>query len=389
MTFRKTIFWLHLAAGVSAGLVIGIMSFTGAVLAFEKQIIARAERDVACVTSPTPGAPCLPLDELQEKFREAQPGIRPTAISVSADPAAAVTFTVGREGTYYLNLYTGEVRSAGAQGIRTFMRQMEDWHRWLARSGDSRTTGRAITGACNAAFFFLAVSGLYLWWPRKWRTKGLKRSLWFVRDATGHARNWNWHNMIGFWFWPVLIVLTASGIVMSYRWANNLVYQAAGETPPAQGAPNAPPLEVSQPVPGTRPLGHAALLATAQKAFPAWETITLRLGGPRGADRAGPAPVMLSIKEPGAWPRTASTALTLDPFTGTVLKREGFADLTTGRQARTWLRFLHTGEALGLVGQFVAGLASIGGCFLVYTGWALAWRRFFGRKPASTQSSSS
>jgi uncharacterized iron-regulated membrane protein len=40
------------------------------------------------------------------------------------------------------------------------------------------------------------------------------------------------------------------------------------------------------------------------------------------------------------------------------------------------LRFLHTGEALGLPGQAVAGIASLGATLLVFTGLSLALRRF-------------
>ena len=56
MTLRKFIFWLHLIAGLGAGLVIAIMSFTGTALAFEKEIIAFAERDLRHVALPTPNA---------------------------------------------------------------------------------------------------------------------------------------------------------------------------------------------------------------------------------------------------------------------------------------------------------------------------------------------
>jgi uncharacterized iron-regulated membrane protein len=42
------------------------------------------------------------------------------------------------------------------------------------------------------------------------------------------------------------------------------------------------------------------------------------------------------------------------------------------------MRFLHTGEALGWPGQLLAGLFSLFSVVLVYTGFALAWRRFFG-----------
>jgi uncharacterized iron-regulated membrane protein len=58
-----------------------------------------------------------------------------------------------------------------------------------------------------------------------------------------------------------------------------------------------------------------------------------------------------------------------------VVRWEPFSSFTKGRQLRSILRFAHTGEVGGIVGQTVAGLVSLGGCFLVYTGLALAWRR--------------
>ena len=39
------------------------------------------------------------------------------------------------------------------------------------------------------------------------------------------------------------------------------------------------------------------------------------------------------------------------------------------------MRFLHTGESLGVLGQLVAALASLGGAVLAVTGIALSLRR--------------
>ena len=61
---------------------------------------------------------------------------------------------------------------------------------------------------------------------------------------------------------------------------------------------------------------------------------------------------------------------------------EPFEALSTGRRVRSIARFLHTGEALGFAGQTIAGLVSLGGAFLVWTGLALAYRRFFSRTHA-------
>ena len=393
MTLRKFLFWLHLIAGLGAGLVIAIMSFTGAALAFEKEIIAFAENDVSRMAPPTLDASRPSLDEILQRVRTAQPDARPTSITVTSDPTSAIALALGRDSTIYADPSTGNVRTSPAPRTRSFLRLMNVWHRSLALSGDQRPLGRALTGACNAAFLFLALSGLWLWWPRKWRTKGLKRSLIFLRGTTGKARDWNWHNVIGFWSLPILVALTTSGMVISYRWANNLVYQLAGETPPVQGqgaaggrGANAAE-KIPPPSPDARPLGSDALIASAQKNFPAWETITLNLASRSASEiEISRAPVTLSLRLPGTWPRTATTTLTLDPFTGAPLKTETFADLTPGRRARTWLRFLHTGEALGWPGQLVAALASLGACVLVYTGFALAWHRFFIRPKEQKQS---
>jgi uncharacterized iron-regulated membrane protein len=388
-TFRSILFWLHLAAGLVAGIAIGIMCFTGTVLAFEREIVAWAERDVRRVTPPADGAARLPLPELVARVRAARPEAKLASVVISADPREAVTFPLGREGALYADPHTGEVRSAATTRTRDFMRLMTDWHRYLAQTGDQRPLGKAINGACNIAFCFLAVSGLYLWLPRSWSWRGIKAIALFNWRLTGKARDFNWHNAVGLWSAPVLIVLTLTALPISYRWAGNLIYTLAGETPPAPAGPGSsatPAATAPKPsdrkaadhaaVEGVRSLDYDALLAAAQNLAPGWELLTLQLNN----DPAGRSsrPAQITVKQAGSWPRTATTALTLDPYSGAELKREGFGSFSTGRQIRTWTRFLHTGQALGWGGQFIAGLACLGGCFLVYTGFALAWRRFFG-----------
>ena len=90
---------------------------------------------------------------------------------------------------------------------------------------------------------------------------------------------------------------------------------------------------------------------------------------------AAGAPVVYTIdRGDGGQPQLRGT-LTLNAATGDA-KWEGFDAQSAGRRARAWLRFLHTGEAAGLIGQTIAGLVSAGAVVLVYSGFALSWRRF-------------
>jgi uncharacterized iron-regulated membrane protein len=302
-------------------------------------------------------------------------------VTVFSDPTEIVEVAFGRDGSCYANPYTGEVHAPGAARWRAFFLTMENWHRFLGRSGGQRAVGKAVNDVGNAAFLFLVLTGLILWWPRKRKTKGLKRSLWFLRGTTGRARDWNWHNVIGFWSAPILIILTGTAVVMSYRWANDLVYRVTSSPVPAQREPESP--VILPPQPETQPLSFDALLATAQGQYPAWESVTLRLGNaprPLADGRPGLPPAVVWVKERNSWPLFARTMLTFNPFTGEVLSRDAFADGSPGRRLRSWIRFLHTGEAFSLTGKFFAAVASLGACFLVYTGFAMSYRRFFLKK---------
>lgn len=408
MTLRQTLFWLHLAAGLISGVVIAIMCFTGTVLAFEKEIVAWSERDARRVEAPHAGASRLPLDTLQQKLRAAHPESRPMSIVLQNDPLAAVAFPTGRTGGFYVNPYTGEVRQPNSVAMGRFMQFMVEWHRYLGFHGEvSRPRGKLINGVCNVAFLVLAITGLYLWMPRSWNWRALRPIVWFRQNSSTKARDFNWHNSIGFWTAPVLIVLTLTAMPISFRWAGNLLFTVTGTPLPAAttggqsaGAGAAAPAGISPATLDARTLTLDELVTAAGKQMPEWKTITLRINNgaaPGGRDgtgaqgssprpdsappqaRSDPQPATLTVRENASWPRTATTTLTLNPFTGDALRRAGYAEMNAAQQVRAWTRFLHTGEAVGKGGQFIAGLACLGGLFLVYTGFALSWRRFFGR----------
>jgi uncharacterized iron-regulated membrane protein len=364
---RTVIFWLHLAAGVAAGLVILVMSATGAVLAFKPQILNRIDRRVRFV-EPT-GSSRLSPSQLLAAARSARPDIQPASLVFDRDPASAVALSLGREGTIYVNPYTGAVLGEGSARAQRFFRSNEDWHRWLSVSGENRAAARSATGAANLAFLVLAITGLFIWWPHKWLPQHVKAILFFKRTQTGRARDFNWHNVIGFWSAPVLIVLTATGVAMSYPWANRLVYQLAGSPLPA--AREAAGRERAA-RPAELPDNLDRFWTRAEEHLPTWQTVTMRL-----PDRPG-APVSFTMNDAQHWNSFARSQLTLNPVTAEVIRWEPYADTSRGQQWRGWIRFGHTGELGGVVGQFLAGMASLGGVFLVWTGLALALRRLVG-----------
>ena len=377
---HKIIFWSHLLAGVVGGTVIFIMSATGVILMYEHQLVEYAEQDVREVVPPGANAQRISLDELVAKARAQNPKAQPTGVVLRNEPTASVAVGFGRAGATYMNPYTGLILGSESK-LHDWFHDVVDWHRWLGTEDEGRVTARAITGACNLAFFWLAITGIYLWWPRSWHWRGLKPSVLFNFHLRGKARDWNWHNVIGFWSSSVLIVLTLTAAVMSYPWANDLLYTLTGSEPPPRAQAPGPAAQAQQRRGASaetrerKPMASFdAFLARADQQVPGWVMMSMRLP-PRGD-----GPVTVLIQEPTAPHMFARSQLALNRSSAEVIKWEPYADASLGRKLRVWVRGLHTGEALGFAGQTVAGLASLGGCFLVWTGFAMAWRRFRYRK---------
>jgi uncharacterized iron-regulated membrane protein len=386
MKLRSLIFWPHLIAGTLAGSVILLMCVTGVLLTYERQLIAWADSGFVSLR-PSPETVPLSMDALLARVRETHPGLAPTAITLRADADAAVTVTAG-ERTLYLDRYSGAViGEASRGGVRAFMSNLRAWHRWFAVEGDSRPIARAITGWSNFIFLFIVMSGVYLWFPRKWAWVQVRNVVFFNRRANGRARDFNWHNVIGSWCAIPLFVVVLCAMPISFGWFNAFVYRAVGEEPPQRPGTAAAPSRSAQPPPRraraadqrSKPAedsprsqlpGLAPLWTRAEAHVPGWRTISLRI------PPSPSAPVAFTIdKGDGGQPHLRST-LTLDSRTGAVVSYEAFSDLTLGRRIRNTMRFAHTGEVLGIPGQTVAGVVSAGGAVLVWTGLALAFRRF-------------
>jgi len=374
---RNLLFWTHLVAGVAAGAIVLMMSATGVLLTYEKQVVAWSERGYRSAPPRTEAAR-LALDEVAAHVHAWRPDAAVTGVTVRSDREAPLMVALAPSGMVFVNPYTGQVLGEGNQRVRGFFRAVTDWHRWLAMSGEARATGRAITGAANLAFLVLVVTGAYLWIPRAWSRASVRAVLWFRGGLRGRARDFNWHNTFGAWSVVPLFLIVVSGAVISYPWATSLVYRVTGNEPPAPQPRPVTPAARGQRPPQADFSSLDPLIAVAAGQMPGWQSIAVRVP----VSSAETVTLMLD-RGNGTRPDKRAT-LVLDR-TGRIVRWQPYASQNGGQKARAWLRFLHTGEAGGVIGQAIAGLASAGAVVLVYTGLALAWRRLFGKKSSSSR----
>ncbi len=385
---RSIFFWAHLAVGVVTGLVVLVMSATGTAMTFQRQLLDwSASRQMA---APAPGAVRLPLDSLLAVATAALGPDRPiSAITVKADASKPVTLGLAARRYAYVNPYTAQLIPAST-GLQTFYFEMERWHRAMGMAEGLRgKPGVTITGASNLAFLFLILSGMLLWIPRQASWRAVRAVLLFERGVSGRRRDWNWHHVLGIWAAPVLVLLVVSGVFISYQWPTAMLERVVDGAParasavggagagasgsaargaggPARGdagsatTPDAP----------VRPFSLDMIAARAGAHVPEWRTVQIRM--PRTAE----APMTASVSTTTAIRPDRRVALSFAAGTGAMTVEPGYATLSGARRIRAWMRGVHTGEAGGVAGQAAAGLACLAAVVLVWTGIALAWRRF-------------
>ena len=412
MTFQKFLFWVHLVAGLLAGGVILSMAVSGILMAYEPQLVEWAEKDRRIVAVPAPGAERLSLDSLSALAAASAPGKRFSGLTVQSDPAASVSVAFGRDGgNVYVNPYTGAVLG-GDSRMHGFLHAVEEWHRWFG----VREIGKRITGAAVLLFSLLLISGLYLWFPRRLTRAAFRTSAVPKFNLKGRARDWNWHNTVGFWAAPLILVTTLTGTVIAYRWASDILFVLTGNEPPPRppeatqggqggkgvkagqamqggakperrvaeaGSPGAASASANGPeASAERPRKEGpvranldAFLSRADALAPGWAAVSFRLPQKPGG------PVTASIVMTGA-SKYARSQLSLDAATAEAVKWEPYAEQNLGRRLRGWIVPVHTGRAGGPVGQFFALLSASAALLLVWTGVAMAWRRFTKRSGA-------
>src|SRR5262245_29695123 len=100
MKLRTLLFWPHLIAGVVAGAVILVMSVTGVLLTYERQLVDWSNSDYRSMP-PSAGAARMPIEDLLAGLAQAR-GVAATSVEVGADAGDPVVVSAG-QASYYVD----------------------------------------------------------------------------------------------------------------------------------------------------------------------------------------------------------------------------------------------------------------------------------------------
>ncbi|HEY0662882.1 MAG TPA: sulfite reductase flavoprotein subunit alpha [Lysobacter sp.] len=370
---KKFWFQTHWLLGITAGVVLALVGVTGAIQSFEHKILKAINPGVITVT---PRGAALSPEALVARIREQQPDAKLQSLALSADPreTAKVGFApkpdAPRSGpggrprgeSRYVDPYNGDLlpKPRGEGFFRTTMQL----HRWLAAD----EVGKQIVGFSTLVLVLMALSGLYLRWPRRWRD--LRVWLWLDWRQRGRNFLWHLHSTIGTWVLACYLVMALTGLWWSYDWYRDGLNAMAGvpAQPQARGeggkrdgaerkAPDAKPAHAPQP-------DVAAAWRVFEQAAPAWSTATMQW--PR--DDGG---VQFRYLDADPAHERATNQIELDARTLAVIKHERYDDKPTAQQLLGSMFALHRGSYFGTVGVVLFMLASLLMPLFAVTGWML------------------
>lgn len=364
---RKILFQTHWFLGITAGLVLALVGVTGAMLSYEHAVLRAINPGV--MTVQPGGRTPLPPAELLARVAGEAPGRAVQSLTLSAEPtdAARVGFAPApgappgpggrpRGETRWLDPYTGEL--LGQPRGEAFFRTTMQLHRWLA-AGEP---GKQIVGASTVALVFFCLSGLYLRWPRRWKSP--RAWLLFDPALTGRRFLWHLHSVVGTWLLVPYLVMALSGLWWSYGWYRDGVNALAGM--PAQAMRGGPGAAAGGRDVGPAPwIDVAAAFAAFDGQVAGWSTRTLRLPQSAGA------PVEFTYLDRDPPHERANNRLALDAGTLAVGLHERFEARPPGQRFVAAMFPLHSGSYFGQAGLLVFCLASLVMPLFTVTGFQL------------------
>lgn len=243
---KRVTSWLHLWLGLVSGLILMAVTLSGTVFVFVDEIIDCYGGDAKYVTVPANGKK-LSTDELLAKFKEQVPENRafyfdtykegnrsfriasaslpPTDISKKEKTAGKAKKERGPRGIFsyhYLNPYTGKV--LGSTKSYEFFYVVAHIHAQLLLN----KFGKTVVGIASIIFFIQLIGGLILWWPKKWN-KSTKTAAFKIKSGTKwRRRNYDLHNVVGFYVVIPAIFLTITGLIMAYQILTDLTMKTFG-----------------------------------------------------------------------------------------------------------------------------------------------------------------
>ena len=315
---RRVMLWIHGWIGITLGAWLAIVGLSGSVLVWRAEV--QPQLQARQMTVPA-RATQVPLQTVFRAVETAYPGQRVARIFLPRAPRRTIEVDLsGPKRSVFVDPYSGAIVAQSGQ-TRSFYDWADELHvRLLA--GD---VGHFLVGIGGFALLTMALGGLCLWWPQR---AGWRQALVPKLATNWRGRNSELHRAFGFFACLLLMLCSVTGIA--------LVWKDQTSRALALVLPNRRDAKVSRAQVGPwLPLDDLAARALA--ALPGGEISRITWPKKKGAS------LVMRVRMPGELNPAGNSAVSLDPTSGRVLKREDGREADALARAMNLRYPLHTG----------------------------------------------
>ncbi len=374
---RKFFNDVHLWLGLSSGLIVIAVCFSGTVYVWNTELTEASASHLYKVKAPL-GQTRIPADSLFQKIKDSSKASI-TSVMIPESAERTYQFSTRKEGssargvTYYVNPYTGDItgNSMEKNGTKEFMSTMFSLHRWLLLDKiDKRELGSTITGWATIIFTLGCITGLIIWFPQK--LKAWKQGLKIKFSGNWKRTNHDLHNTLAFYSLFFLLLMGLTGPQWSFDWYRTGMQKTLGTYKPKEAAKPGDTKkgkEKKDSVAAPSLLAMQTYISAADKALPYAGDYTITLP----ADNANT--LMISKNKRGFFAPAAADRLTVDVASGSVKKKDIFRDKPFNERVAGSIKAIHVGNVYGTFTKIIYFLACLVATSLPITGTLIWWNK--------------
>ncbi|MFI2744512.1 PepSY-associated TM helix domain-containing protein [Zhouia sp. PK063] len=223
-TFQKMVAWLHLWPSIVSGIIVVFVCLTGTIVVYGDEIMDWSAGEAKYIV---PQENYITYHEIAEHVHHANPSYMISEVVFFKDPHRSLRlriFNPKEKSLFlmYMNPYTGKILKEDHTIYFFFI--TAHLHAELLAG----PIGGWVVIISTIIFFISGVTGLLLWWPKKW-TKATKKASFTIKWKAKFKRlNYDLHNVLGFYslFWCVL--LSATGLLIFFHSLMTATIQISG-----------------------------------------------------------------------------------------------------------------------------------------------------------------
>ncbi len=389
--FKKWSAKLHLWFGLSIGVLIFIISITGALYVFKDDIenITRKEYIYHGEQNIQHKQP-LPISALEAEVNRQTPEKYPVHwVNIPIDKKMSYQFfwyEHNPEGwnyfeefpifkVAYVNPYSGKVLKTYDEKNGFFqIVKMIHWSFLLKQDW-----GKYVVGIPVIIFLVMLITGIVLWWPRNRAAR--KQRFWFrwKNVKNWKRKNYDFHNILGFYTSVLALIFTITGLFYAFFIVQAMIYVffSGGNTV----YPDFSHITTKAPAEMRTPQTLDKISDQVKAMYPDAYGFSLDLGHPHLDDHEHPNYEVYVKHLPYSYHKSSS--LIFDENSGKLLHTHDPKDKNFGEKVVAANYDIHVGDILGLPTKILAFVVSLAIASMPVTGFMIWWgRRKMSKKPA-------